>query len=338
MSILRARQPALTRLTPHNGNKRYIMPNGGKTKGKPIPALAPFEWEARQNPSGWMTLPVVADIDSGFSLSFRCRVRVLNGEAVMASNDQFTFKTRLSGTQSASLVIGATTINCTMPAILPGVIIDWRLVFVPNETDGQAFVYANGVLVGSGNYALGTPISSPLYMLAAGTGVPTQAFQGIIENVVFLDENNIDRWGVHDGTGTIVSDSGTMPGGDGGVFANAGLSNWFYGTAGIQAYRYSFSDASTVDALEIDLIQEVPDMALTTAGIVLTKNPGAVNIPPTAALLINENKTVRIEFSPLAVIAGDRIQINYTRTGSTTLPFCTVNFNLPNALLLVMPT
>ena len=333
--FLRHRQPIVTRVTPHNGNRRYAIPNGGRTKGAPVPALEAFEWEARQNPTGWMTVPVTANIDLGFTLSFRCRVRVLNGDCVMAHNNQFTFKTSLSGNQSAQLVIGATTINCTMPPVLPGVWVDYKLIFAPGDIDGTAIVIADGVKVGQGTYALGTGASFPLYMLNAGTGAPAASFQGVIEDIRY---NDTDFWEVNDGSGTVVKDTGLNPSGNAGVFNNAGLSNWFPGTCGVKAWRYYFSAANTLEGIDIDLERAIPDQALNTTGLVLTKTPGAVNLPPLTATLINNNSTLRVTFAPFVAVSGDRIQWNLTRTGASLLPVCSTNYTLPNALLMVLPS
>lgn len=327
MSFVRARQPIVTRVSPHNGNKQYLKPNGGRTKGAPpaIP-LHKFEWEFRVNPNGWLTVPGAADIDNGLEISFIFAFSTRSSGQPIVNTNQFTLTQQIiSNFQTLRLVVGATTINCTNLALIPGQDVRVRLRFA----DSVAFVYADDVLVGQGAFAPGIPASAPIYFGNIGITQPATPFQGVIRSISITDANGNDIYQVADGTGTVLLDSGVNPvRGNGSVFANAGLSNWYPGTPGITAWRYVFSATLTVDAIEIDLDHSVSG-TYTSAGLSVLVTPANTPVTVNSVTAINNGFTLRIDLENTVITSSDRIQVSFTRSGSTNIPLNTVFYNIP---------
>jgi len=76
VTIIRARQPVATRITPNNGNKRYLKGNRlfDPSVLNPLP---PFEFEF--NSGGTLNyaenFPVDLDVNTGFSFGFELALR-----------------------------------------------------------------------------------------------------------------------------------------------------------------------------------------------------------------------------------------------------------------------
>jgi len=319
MTLIRWRQPIVTRITPHNANRRFLLTGGARGRSEPFPERQPFEFEWRipttVNTSGVATLTMPIDPNIAGHLSFKLKRPKLDvgatNQHILNGGQFIVFLTSVD----LRIQIGASTVSiANIAAIPPWIMHKIDVEWSENATTMTLACFLNGQETVQLDYNKGAAVASAFRI--GNNSAFTTPFEGVLENLAFLQGGKLDGYFMDEGSGLAFLHLGEGPGTDAAIVIQSSQNSWQDSTVDIESFTLNYP-AGQLDTIYLTC----PDgqkfnEETNPAGWSAVLN-GSTPLPAITSITVNNPRLRGLAFAtPTAVVPGDVVTLTNNRIGT----------------------
>lgn len=316
MSFVRFRQPIVTRITPHNANKRFIVPNRLPGKQNPLPDRSPFDWDwASAGALGSGASNIIFDLNKpgDLHLEFFCYdgIDTPSNAHLLNATPNFVLFIQPSG---LNVQLNNETITICAYSLIGNnrfheLVLEWSISATPGRMDFAAYVDGNQVAAGTFPQLTGA-INS---MVIGNNAAKNAPFNGVLRNLGYRNEKGFyGGYRIDEGAGVDLALVGSVDGSNGVLSPDGSGQDWYDLCVGVAAIT-SNAAAGTVSQAYIDCVQAdgmvTPDCGNITAWEVLINDVGV----PVTEVIFGNDYYYQVHFTATAYVVGQTLEVRYNK-------------------------